>query len=443
MLIAIDVTVGLILVYLLYSLLTTIVQEGFSTWFGFRARNLKRAIVQMLTDETEVNKLSIKGLVNRAFTIAAFNSRSYDGTLAEAFYAHPGIKYLGEGQWHRLPDNIASEKFAEVITDILVGGNYTSASNPAAIIEKVLSSTPVPLAGNGVSITTAFKVNGGNIVLIEEDTVYYLKRLLLTANGDIDKFKKSLQTWYDDMMKQTTVWYKRNIQVWLFGFGMLIAMVFNVDTLKIAGLLSTNREARQDMVELAIAVQKNYEGKVIGDSISDEVIKLTKQDISASQKILGNGWDDEWMWCYGECRTKADSAVVVRTNKKRLIDSIEVRVKKIDTDSMLPSDSSKKAAKTKLLDSAMLLKSDIAVIDVKVKCCQRFTISKFFGVMGQASWWKRALGWVLTAFAISLGAPFWFDLLNKFIRLRSGISTAESSKAKETTATGEAVNPKG
>jgi hypothetical protein len=29
------------------------------------------------------------------------------------------------------------------------------------------------------------------------------------------------------------------------------------------------------------------------------------------------------------------------------------------------------------------------------------------------------LGWVLTAIAVSLGAPFWFDTLNRFINLRS------------------------
>ena len=29
------------------------------------------------------------------------------------------------------------------------------------------------------------------------------------------------------------------------------------------------------------------------------------------------------------------------------------------------------------------------------------------------------LGWLITAFAVSLGAPFWFDLLNKFMNIRS------------------------
>jgi hypothetical protein len=37
------------------------------------------------------------------------------------------------------------------------------------------------------------------------------------------------------------------------------------------------------------------------------------------------------------------------------------------------------------------------------------------------------LGWLLTAFALSLGAPFWFDLLNKFIVVRSTVKPKEKS----------------
>ena len=33
-------------------------------------------------------------------------------------------------------------------------------------------------------------------------------------------------------------------------------------------------------------------------------------------------------------------------------------------------------------------------------------------------WLSRILGWLLTALAISFGAPFWFDLLQKFVNLR-------------------------
>ncbi len=37
-----------------------------------------------------------------------------------------------------------------------------------------------------------------------------------------------------------------------------------------------------------------------------------------------------------------------------------------------------------------------------------------------AEWLKRMGGWLLTALAISLGAPFWFDILKKIINIRSG-----------------------
>lgn len=39
------------------------------------------------------------------------------------------------------------------------------------------------------------------------------------------------------------------------------------------------------------------------------------------------------------------------------------------------------------------------------------------------------LGWLITAFAVSLGAPFWFDLLNKFVNVRaSGKAPEEQPK---------------
>lgn len=43
---------------------------------------------------------------------------------------------------------------------------------------------------------------------------------------------------------------------------------------------------------------------------------------------------------------------------------------------------------------------------------------------------NRIIGWLLTAFAVSLGAPFWFDMLNKVISIRSsGRAPEEKPKA--------------
>ena len=47
-------------------------------------------------------------------------------------------------------------------------------------------------------------------------------------------------------------------------------------------------------------------------------------------------------------------------------------------------------------------------------------------------WLERLLGWFLTVLALSMGAPFWFDLLNKFMNVRySGKSPDEAPKKPE------------
>ena len=51
--------------------------------------------------------------------------------------------------------------------------------------------------------------------------------------------------------------------------------------------------------------------------------------------------------------------------------------------------------------------------------CWKYNITKAGGLM--------IFGWLLTAFAVCLGAPFWFDVLNKFIVVRSTVKPAEKS----------------
>jgi hypothetical protein len=49
------------------------------------------------------------------------------------------------------------------------------------------------------------------------------------------------------------------------------------------------------------------------------------------------------------------------------------------------------------------------------------------GEVGLKHWLIRLLGWLITALAISLGAPFWFDVLKKIITIRSSGETAQGS----------------
>lgn len=48
-------------------------------------------------------------------------------------------------------------------------------------------------------------------------------------------------------------------------------------------------------------------------------------------------------------------------------------------------------------------------------------------------WVSDLAGWILTAFAISLGAPFWFDLLNRLIVIRSTVKPHQKSPEEPST----------
>lgn len=54
-------------------------------------------------------------------------------------------------------------------------------------------------------------------------------------------------------------------------------------------------------------------------------------------------------------------------------------------------------------------------------------------------WWRNILGWLITALAISLGAPFWFDLLNKLMQLRT--SKKDGTNITEAKAQTIIINP--
>jgi hypothetical protein len=46
-------------------------------------------------------------------------------------------------------------------------------------------------------------------------------------------------------------------------------------------------------------------------------------------------------------------------------------------------------------------------------------------------WLIKVAGWLLTALALSLGAPFWFDLLNKLVNMRHGMTKPEVKGDKQ------------
>ena len=225
-----EVAMGVIFVYLLASVICTAVREGIEAWMGARAVYLEHAIRELLQD------------------------RGGNG-LAKALYTHPLIYGLYSGDYvhgegvapsfmtrgHNLPTYIPSRNFAVALMDIAARGPVTDA----------VSGDP---AGPVMSLDAIRR----NILNIQNPPV---QRVLLmavdSAQGDIDKVRKNLETWYDSAMDRISGEYKRLTQWILFAIALAIAVGLNINSLTLADYIYRNDAARAAIVARAEVAATN------------------------------------------------------------------------------------------------------------------------------------------------------------------------------------------
>lgn len=334
--VVLDVVIGLIFIYLLYSLFATLIQEIIATNLNLRAGMLKKGIARMLDDGSSIIHLS------------------------EEFYKHPLIKYLGENK--RIgksgkPSYLTAQNFSKVLIDLLRGDNFQPGQSQNSLIQQALNNSQT-LWGAGATICP--------------ETLSYIKSIWADAQGDVEKFRVLLEQWFDDTMERTSGWYKKQTQKILFFIGLFIAISFNVDSISIAKKLSNNPKLAAQLANNASVYLQNNEGNETNSNDSGKTIP--KDKITESLTLL-------------------DSAnSLVQKNIK-------------DANELLG------LGWTKVCKNG----------ESKFSFCSNF-------------YWHSIFGWIITALAISLGAPFWFDLLNKMMKLRgSVVSNTPDEKQKQQT----------
>jgi len=367
-LVVIDVVIGLIFVYLLYSLLATIVQEIIATNFSFRAKVLEKAIMRML-DDGDSNRNRILSF------LALFGPKGKTPKMTSLFYKHPLIKYLAPDKWQSRPSYLSAQNFSKVLVDLLRGKQSEAGKDYRADIEDTLKN----------------KKAKWEDIKISEDTSDYLDSIWVDAQGDIDKFKTHLEDWYNETMERASGWYKQYTQVILLMIGFTIALVFNVDTIQIVHKLEKDPVLREQLVTQADAFVKAHPNLV--EELNTEKKKNEVLLVSIRDTTKKTG--------------KLDSLNKVADQKYAAL---------------------KSQRDTLFSQASKLVKEDLGKINN--------ALALGWGNYGNAGSWKekitfvlrssftnsvKFLGLLLTAIAISLGAPFWFDLLNKLVKLRGAI----------------------
>lgn len=433
--VALDVVIGLVFIYLLYSLLATVIGEIVAVKLNLRARNLKLAVGRMLNDEDE----KISGIRRLLNTLNILNTAKDPKTTK--FYNHAEIKYLGSAGLARHPSSFKAASFSKTIMFML---------NDAGPVTK----EKIDAMLHSPQVTNVFG----------RDTADYVISLWEDSYKDVVKFKLQLENWFDRTMEQTTEWYKRKIQVVLIVIGFLLAWVFNADTFVIVKKLSVDKKAREQMVNLASAYVENNryqadmsraDSNATDQAKLDTLLSVKKRldaDISTANTLLGiGGWPEDSVRVIFDAKT-GDITYIPAIDVRALPDTLQ---KTIQNEAAILSAwrdslSVQWAAMKAITDTTPTARSARAELQASVNSLNSHIVKRsntglMLGIEGNKLCyffkilWRHFFGFLVTAIAISLGAPFWFDMLNKLMQLRTSIK--QEGTATNNSIPGNTVSP--
>ncbi len=189
------------------------------------------------------------------------------------------------------------------------------------------------------------------------------------AKGDLNKLRESIATWYDDAMDRVSGAYKRRTQWFTLLAGLVLAVVLNVDSIGIASKLAQDETLRANVVAAA------------------EAYRATHPTGPAAPAGPASGADAP----QPPSAPPADGTPPPKPGEKA---QLEVN--------SAPSFDNLDGQVSELLKLKLPIGWSGSVCDLTL-----------------VAWLSAILGWLITGLAASLGAPFWFDILNLFMNLRA------------------------
>lgn len=300
--IVVEVALGLILTYLLLSLIGSALQEFWSGFVDLRSKKLMAALERLLHDAKAAGD---------------------EDALFAKLKQHALIRNCGAAS---LPSYIPARNFAEALLHCLRDG----------------SDSPL------------FTQVQTSIGKLPDDSA--IKQTLSTfidqTGSNLDALRARIELWFDDAMDRLSGDYKRWSRYFMLVFGLVAAAALNVDTIHIIQVLWLEPpEVRAQIVEAAAQVAQ-------------------AQNPSATAEA-------------------GDPAQRIAANYTQL--------------------------------QALPLPVGWGSVRAELKAPPGEPVRLFFTAIferGAEGFWM-VLGWLITALAVSMGAPFWFDMLNKALNMRS------------------------
>jgi hypothetical protein len=188
-----------------------------------------------------------------------------------------------------------------------------------------------------------------------------LLALVDDAQGDMDKIKKNFGVWFDHSMDRVSGWYRRKVQMIILILGILASFGIGVDSIATVKRLWGDSVLRSALVDAAQAeVAKKQPPPQTAEQVAAAPAAPNFDQVGKNLKDLQSQFSSL------EIPTYPPNGICAEWKAARNPGACE----------------------------------------------------GFFGPLG--FWLRRHwLGFIITSAALSLGAPFWFDLLNKLVSMRS------------------------
>ena len=307
-----EVAIGMILIYLVLSLIMTSVQEAIHAFGKTRARNLQQALLELMQGDEQVR------------------NQFYNHPLI--FALHQGTPAAGTIAKKHLPSYIPRETFSAAFMDVMEREEAIEAALPPGLRE----------AYEGLKRAAATRTEG---------------------------VRAEIERWYDAAMDRASGRFKRHSQFTLFILSLALATLLNINSLTIAQYLAVSPQQRELLTALA-------------------------QQASDAQN--------------GQGATTSEGQPDVRQNllSQEQINRLTGEINEIG----LP-----------------IGWRDGSIGWIERGFPGREIVSPFHSLEAFMAWLLLVLGYLMTAFAMMLGAPFWFDVLNKFMVIRGTVKPREKS----------------
>lgn len=408
-----NVLIGLSLIYVIFSTIASACFELVES--GFKQRG----------------KLLFKGLKQIFEKTSTGNAAAPKEDALKPFYEHPLINGLFDGDYkaegRNLPSYIPPERFARAVLMLAedAAGDAGSA-NERFVQLKALAERLVEHQGIA-------------------DGLNYAQAL-----------EAALIQHFNDSMDRVSGWFARYARWVLLIIGFLLALVANVDTIRIVRTLAMDPILAERIANSAAEyVEKRSKDLTPGNPLADDACKeldaaaavsddtIESQSQSVEQSDTSSSKPD--VEPLAQARKDADAAIAARTKTVASESPPAEPPKTQVTGEAAASEEQQKTSSTisnsKEKDAQTAFDQQLCRIKQNRQLAESLGVPLGWGKgdfdrslaagPGHSSFWLKLFGLILTGLALSFGASFWFDLLNQLVALRASLKPHKAAPESE------------